>query len=153
MPKEVNMKLTKFNGECWYEDDRSLMERIKTWICWKPGEEWTPMSFFGHRISVMPFGFDLRLKGRPALCIHLLGHHPEDLAEVVSRLRKDGLKAFHIYVSYDCTPGSAHLWIHNPPMEVEQMAKNRERPSAEGVARGNFSNRRYVTDAGEIMEG
>lgn len=56
-----------------------------------------PLSFFGHRVTVQPFGLDVRPRPRRALalCIHW----------------DRGFRNVRAFLSPDCTPGSATTWF------------------------------------------
>ena len=125
------MKTVHFNGEYWYENNLSLLERVKKWFLWQPNRKEgileTPISLFGHRITFQPFGVDVSLPTR-YLCIH--------------RDMPAG-KVWRVYLSPNGTPWAATAWLYNPKTEVAIMAKNRERPDAEGAARGSYAQRSY----------
>lgn len=75
------MRTMKWNGECWYIDDRSLWKRVRQWLIWIGGWEkangqgWaftidygnktalvapTPISLFGHAITFFSWGWQVR---------------------------------------------------------------------------------------------
>ncbi len=91
----------------------SPLKRARRWLVWLGGwerpelQQWDqgkkafeakgsplPLSFFGHRITVNHFGFDIRPRVK-ALCVHW----------------DRGFTGLRVYVSPDCTPGSATTWL------------------------------------------
>jgi hypothetical protein len=138
------MKTVHFNGEYWYEKDLTAWQRLKKWVANKPPSSWTPLSFFGGRVTFFGFGVDVSWGADGWLCVHLKGTHPDSIKDVIGRLQRDGMKAFCVFVSRNGTPWAAELWLHNPPEEVAIMARNREKPDPEGAARGSYGNRRYI---------
>jgi hypothetical protein len=92
----------------------SPLKRMRRWLVWFGGWEspelcqWdlgkpafringspTPLSFFGHRVTVHRFGVDIDLpRRRTRLCVHWE--------------RGAGV---YVYISPDCTPSSATHWL------------------------------------------
>jgi hypothetical protein len=110
------MRWYKHNGEHWYADDRSLWKRLRQWVVWFGGWErpngggWsfrggpTPVSLFGHRLTLHGHWFDVRT---PA------GYLVVDVRERTA------------YVSPNGTPRHAHTWIRGAPHDVVAAAEAR----------------------------
>jgi len=110
------MKTLRWNGERWYVDTRSLWKRVRQWVIWVGGWErangagwqftagrsggrtvWmtpTPVSLFGHRITLFGHWFDL---------------------DVPSGRLVVNLRQRHAYISRDGTPNRAHHWLWGTP--------------------------------------
>jgi hypothetical protein len=108
---------------------RIQWELVKRWIDWvrdgMPEERagWgpTPVSLFGHRVTIQPFGVSFSTD-RGHLCFY----------------RGQGVAAsrgWYVYLSPDATPSSATRWYHNPPAEVLRAVEEHERKAAEKEAR------------------
>jgi hypothetical protein len=127
------MKLYRHNGEHWYVDNRSLLKRFRCWLIWIGGWEkanhsgwqfrrqqigyvppryrWlgvTPVSLFGHRITVQRFGVSIRFR-RGYLCFnHDARHH-------------------YGYFSPNATPWAATMWLYGAPHDVQHAGDTWER--------------------------
>lgn len=127
------MKIYRWNGEYWYCDRRSLWKTIRQWIAWfggwekANGEGWQfrsrsyargwrwhdpyPLSLFGHRVTF--FG--------PWLNIKLPGGY------LVWRWKPSkALNSPYAYISWDGTPNKAHVWLLNPPKEIQDAVARHE---------------------------
>jgi hypothetical protein len=118
-----------WNGEYWYKRNWSILKRIRHWIIWIGGWEkvnstgWefftnygkkklkdpTPITLFGHFITIQPFGFYLSFKR---------GYF------VVSRSGIKKGQPTQIYLSPNGTPQGAICWFHGTSKEVINSIKN-----------------------------
>lgn len=124
------MKTWHYNGEYWYEKNKTLLARIKEWVWWQPFKRDTPISLFGHRITFQHFGVQIETPWRERFCLN-------------RERTREGKWRWYAYLSVDCTPSGATTWLFNPPGEVAEMAKNEEAPDPERASHGNFDCRAY----------
>jgi len=114
--------------------DRILLSiRANQDLGWAAGvlRAFTPISLFGHRITVQWFGVTVRWFGTYACLHHKGGSH------VPSR-------EWYAYLSDDSTPSQAHVWFYGAPIDIARsanktaasyttMREQRERPPAQAV--------------------
>jgi hypothetical protein len=109
------MVVYRWNGERWYEDDRSLWRRALRWVCWVGGldahglsafkyglEGLSPVSVLGHRVTWYGHWADIRTRW----------------GILVVNWRDD-----HAYISRDGTPDRAHVWLRGAPRDVIHEAR------------------------------
>lgn len=92
------MRLTRWNGEYWYEDRRPIWRHIVEWFVWVGGSRkygLTPISLFGHRVTFFGWGWNARING---------GY----LVRVTRGVDKG------MYWSPDGTPTHATVWFSKP---------------------------------------
>lgn len=133
------MKTYFFNGEGWYCNDRSLFQRIRTWLIWVGGWElangkgWRlfldmpggkkhlmspcPVSIFGHWCTF--YGWGLNIKLNRGWFVWVFRGYDEG----------------RIYLSDDATPGGAYHWIKGTPQNILNAVEERQR----------FHDRKYGT--------
>jgi hypothetical protein len=124
------MKLHRWNGERWYEDDRAAVARVAGWVLWPGGwqtfrtwslkermkpRHWTPWSLFGHRITCFGWGLQWRVKGGYWLAVWRPGKR--------------------IYWSPDGTPDQATVWLYGTPRHVTHAAAEAQREQDERMSR------------------
>lgn len=114
------MNTIKWNGEYWYEDHTPLWNRIATWLLWIGGtwRDPAPLSLFGHRVTYLSWGLEMRLPGNDLLVVSWCGRPPAEYFRS---------KPESVYVSPDGTPGRAHTWIIGAPREVREAARPTKR--------------------------
>ena len=110
------MKTIQFNGEYWYEEDRSVVGRIARWVLWPGGwetfrswplrerikpDKWTPLSLLGHRITFYGWGVQA---WRWTLTF---GEEKQ------------------LYRSVNGTPWAADKWLMGAPPQVRHAAKQK----------------------------
>lgn len=120
------MNLHRWNGESWYEDDRSAVKRMATWVLWPGGwgtfkgwplrkrlhpHYWTPVSLLGHRVTFFGWGIQARMRGGYWVLSWDCG--PRKL-----------------YWSPDGTPDCATVWVVGTPREVQHQADEHRREEA-----------------------
>lgn len=109
------------NGEYWYEQDRTIVQRIVRWLIWIGGwgahssqrmrrrltwDHLAPISAFGHRVTFYGWGYQVKTPWG-----------------ILVWSKRSG----QIYISNDGTPNTAHIWIKGPPAEVKLSADNWKR--------------------------
>ena len=92
------MRLTRWNGERWYVDNRSIWRHIFEWFVWVGGHP-TPVSLFGHRVTFFGWGVQVQIGG---------GY--------LVRVTRGGWRG--MYWSPDGTPTHATVWFSHAPQEV-----------------------------------
>jgi len=128
------MRTYQFNGEGWYCNDRTLINRIRSWFIWVGGWEkangkgwellgrytWkkglksfyfkspAPVSIFGHWLTYYGWGLNFKVKGGWFVVVWDNGHGEK------------------IYISKDGTPSGAFCWIKGTPPEVLKATEKRQ---------------------------
>lgn len=128
------MKSVHWNGEMWYLRDESIPRRIVKWFIWTggwrhlgdwnilqrsryvKGKPWwrrisspTPLSLFGHRITIYGWGGQVRLRGRYLVW--------------TNRRTGGNTRGYQVYISPDGTPMRAHTWLYGWPYQVDRAAR------------------------------
>lgn len=131
------LKTLKWNGEYWYEDNRTVWKRLRQWAIWIGGWEvqteqltagaWTlwrgkeptPVALLGHRVTWYGHWFQARTPWGVLVVRFARDERGRMKREIESA-----------YISHNGTPGGAHVWIVGADHHVLDAINRRRRMRA-----------------------